>query len=39
MAIRHLSKLGYVKALSFKLQSTEVSNMSEMQCHLLKLMK
>lgn len=40
MAIRHLSKLGYVKAPSFKLKSTEVSNtMPEMQCHLVKLKK
>lgn len=30
MAIRYLSKLGYVKALSFKLQSAEVSNVPEM---------
>jgi len=39
MAIRYLSKLGYVKALSFKLQSVEVSNVPEMQCHFLKLKK
>jgi len=39
MAIRYLSKLGYVKALSFKFQSAEVSIVPEMQCHLLKLKK
>lgn len=37
MAIRYLSKLGYGKAPSFfKRQSTEVSNVSEVQCHLLR---
>lgn len=40
MAIRHLNKLGYGKAPSlFKRQSTEVSNVPEVQCHLLRVKK
>lgn len=39
MAIRYLSKMGYVKAPSFKLRSTEVSNLPDVQCNLLKLKK
>lgn len=39
MAIRYLSKLGYGKAPSFKRQSAEVSNVPEVQCHLLRVKK